>query len=47
MIGLCWHMPNGTYLPIDEVLEYRADGMVSVLSAQDRLLVQAGSLVAF
>ena len=47
MIGLFWHMPNGNYLPIDDVLDYRADGMVSVLSADSRLLVQAGSLVAF
>jgi hypothetical protein len=47
MIGLFWRMPNGHYLFIDEVLEYRPDGMVSVLSADDRLLVPAVNLVAF
>jgi len=47
MIGLFWRMPNGHYLLIDEVLDYRADGMVSVLSVDDRLLVPKTNLVAF
>jgi len=46
-MGLFWHMPNGNYLFIDEVLEYRANDMVSVLSAGDRLLVRKEKLVAF
>jgi hypothetical protein len=47
MIGLFWHMPNGNYLPVDEVLKYRHDGMAIVLSAGDRLLVRQENLVAF
>jgi hypothetical protein len=47
MIGLFWWMPNGNYLLIDEVLEYRANGMAVVLSAGAKLLVRQESLVAF
>jgi len=47
MIGLFWQMPNGNYLFIDEVLDYRPNDMVSVLSAGAQLLVRKEALVAF